>query len=178
VGEGRFISEERVNEAASQEQEQQRDLSVFVPATIRKTGEIGFTVLIIILGIGGYYFALNITSDSYSAPAIFPKMSSFIIAAGGFICLLKALRKKPPEKKTSLFSYLLPKDVLVMLLMLIVYCIALPKLHFAPCSFVFMAGGMIYLHRGKHIGRCMAISTLFLLVLISVFRYIFMVILP
>ena len=156
-----------------------QDLSTYVPEKIRKPGEIGFAVLGILFGALGYYFAMDMTSDSYSAPSVFPKISSVVIMICGAISLVKAIkREKPPAGSESIFQYLLPKDVLVMLCMLVAYCIALPRFHFIPSSYAFMVAGMIYLHGGKKIVQSFIISAGALAVLVVVFRYIFLVILP
>jgi hypothetical protein len=167
-----------VSEVKMQGRVRSRNLAVSVPVEVRKPGEIGIAVVGIVLGLLGYYFALDMTSDSYSAPSVFPKISSIIIAACGIICLVKALQKERAPIKETLLTTLLPKDVLVMLSMLVAYCVALPWLHFIASSFVFMVAGMVYLQRGKRIVQSIAISTLSLTALVVVFRYAFMVMLP
>lgn len=156
-----------------------QDLSVYVPEKVRKPGEIGFAALGILLGMLGYYFALDMTSDTYSAPSVFPKIASIIIMACGAVSLLKAVRReKPPAGSETVFQYLLPRDVVFVICMLVAYSIALPIAHFIPSSYVFMVVGMIYLHRGKKILQSLIISALALAVLVAVFRYVFLVILP
>ncbi len=156
-----------------------QDLSVYVPEKIRKPGEIGFALLGIVPGVLGYYFALDMTSDSYSSPSVFPKIASVIIMACGIVSLTKALRRaKPPAGSETLVQYLLPRDVVFVIGMLVVYCIALPTVHFIPSSYVFMVVGMIYLHRGRKILQSLIISAVALALLVAVFRYVFLVILP
>jgi hypothetical protein len=129
-----------------------QNLSVYVPEKIRKPGEVGFAVLGTLLGALGYYFALSMTSGSYSAPSVLPKVSSAVIMACGAVSLFKAIRReKAPPGWEALFRFLLPKDVLFVLGMLIVYCLALPYLHFIASSYLFMVVGMVWLHRGKKI---------------------------
>ncbi|MDR2528603.1 MAG: tripartite tricarboxylate transporter TctB family protein [Synergistaceae bacterium] len=157
----------------------EQDLSVYIPEKTRKPGEIGFALLGILFGILGYYFAMDMTSDSYSAPSVFPKVSSTIIIVCGLTCLLKALMKaKSPAEAGTAFHYLLPKDVVFALVMLVVYCVALPYAHFIPASYAFMVVGMVYLHRGKKIAQSLFVSALALALLVGVFRYVFMVMLP
>lgn len=158
---------------------EEHGLSEYVPETIRKPGEIGFSCLWILLGILGWYFALEITSETYSSPSVFPKIASTIIIVCGLISLLKAIKRAPPAPGgDNVFQYLLPKDVLVILSLLLVYCIVLPHLHFIASSYLFMVIGMIYLHRGKSIVRSLIYSAIALLLLVLVFRYLFLVILP
>jgi len=54
----------------------------------------------------------------------------------------------------------------------------LPRLHFVASSFAFLVLGMIYLQRGKNIVRALLVSAASLAVLVAVFRYLFLVILP
>lgn len=156
-----------------------KDLSVFVPEVTRKPGEFGFAVLGIIFGALGYYFALDMTSDSYSAPSVFPKLTSTLIMLCGITVFIKDSKKARPEQGSpGVWHYLMPKDVLVMMIGLIIYCIVLPRLHFIVSSYIFMVSGMVYLHRGKKILQSLIISAGALAVLVAIFRYIFMVILP
>jgi hypothetical protein len=156
-----------------------KDLSVYVPEKTRKPGEASFAFLCMAFGALGYYFAMGMTSDSLSAPSVFPKIASTLIALCGLICLGKAfLKEKPLPAERSILRFLLPKDVVFMLGMLLVYCLALPHIGFITSSYVFMVVGMIYLHRGKKIPQSLAVSAVALAVLVTVFRYVFMVMLP
>ena len=155
-----------------------RDLSVYIPEKIRKPGEIGFAVLGTLFGVLGYYFAMDMTSDTYSSPSVFPKIASAIIIFCGLVSLYRAVKREKSAGGETVIGYLLPRDVTFMLCMLIAYCIVLPKLHFIPSSYIFMVIGMVYLHRGKKIPQCLLYSAIALAVLVVVFRYLFLVILP
>ena len=156
-----------------------KDLSVYVPEASRKPGELGITAITFLLGALGYYFALDMTSGEYSSPSVFPKLASTVIMACSAVNFWKAVRRERPEASApSLAQYLLPMDVLVVLSLLVIYCVALPHLRFIGSSYAFMAAGMIYLQRGKHIFRALLISAGSLAVLVAVFRYLFLVILP
>lgn len=161
-----------------EETSEPQDLSVYVPEKVRKPGEIGFAVFGVLFAILGYYFAMDMTSDSYSSPSVFPKLASMIILGCGSVTLAKTLKRAAPPAGETVFAYLLPRDVLVILVMLIAYCFALPKLHFIPSSYIFMVSGMVYLHRGKKIAQSCIYSAIALAVLVLVFRYLFLVILP
>lgn len=155
-----------------------QDLSVYVPPTVRKPGEIGFTVMGIIFGILGYYFAMDMTSQTFSSPSVFPKLSSAIIIICGLNSLYKVIKREPATAGETVVGYLLPRDVTFMILMIIAYSFALPKLHFIISSYAFMVVGMIYLHRGKKIIQSFIYSAIALAILVAVFRYLFLVILP
>ena len=155
-----------------------KDLSVYVPEKVRKPGEIVFNVLWIVFGIFGFYFAMDMTSDTYSSPSVFPKFASVIIIFCASISLFKSIKRDKPAKGETAFKYLLPKDVTVMIAMIVAYSFALPILHFIPSSYIFMVVGMVYLHGGKKIPQCLLYSAIALAVLVLVFRYLFLVILP
>ena len=122
---------------------------------------------------------MGMTSSTYSAPSVFPKASSTLIMVCGAVSLFKALlREKTSPGWGTLFRFLLPKDVLFVLGMLVVYCLALPHLHFIVSSYLFMVVGMVWLHRGKKFFQSLIVSAGTLAVLVAVFRYVFLVILP
>lgn len=154
------------------------DLSVYVAPTVRKPGELGFAVIATLLGVLGYYFAMDMTSETFSSPSVFPKIASVIIVGCGVYCLCKAVKRDRPPAGETTIHYLLPRDVTFMILMIVVYSIALPRLHFIPSSYGFMVIGMIYLNRGKKIPQSFFYSAIALAVLVAVFRFLFMVILP
>lgn len=147
-------------------------------SALRKPGELGMAAIMFALGALGYYFALDMTSGEYSSPSVFPKLASVIIMAGSAYNFLKALKRGKGVFSDGLVKYLLPADVVVIVLLLVGYCIVLPHLHFIPSSYAFMVIAMVYLQRGKKIPQALIISALFLALLVAVFRYLFLVILP
>ncbi|HHX58969.1 MAG: tripartite tricarboxylate transporter TctB family protein [Synergistaceae bacterium] len=155
-----------------------KDLSKYVPEARRKPGELGMAAITFLLGALGYYFALDMTSGEYSSPSVFPKLASTLIMACSAFNFYKALRKEKREASVTLTGYLLPMDVVVVLVLLVAYCFILPRLHFVASSYAFMVIGMVYLQRGKNIIRALLISAVSLAVLVAVFRYLFLVILP
>ncbi len=155
-----------------------KDLSKYVPEARRKPGELGTAAIMFLIGALGYYFALDMTSGEYSSPSVFPKLASTVIMACSAVNFLKALRRGKPGAETTLTGYLLPLDVVVVVVLLVAYCFALPRLHFVASSYAFMVIGMVYLQRGKNIVRALLISAVSLAVLVAVFRYLFLVILP
>jgi hypothetical protein len=156
-----------------------KDLSVYVPEARRRPGELGITVITFIIGALGYYFALGMTSGEFSSPSVFPKLASTVIMVCSAVNFRKAVkRERPEESDSSVVHYLLPRDVVVMLSLLVIYCFALPQIRFIASSYAFMVAGMIYLQRGKNIVRALLISAASLAVLVVIFRYLFLVILP
>ena len=155
-----------------------KELSKYVPEARRKPGELGIAAITFLLGALGYYFALDMTSGEYSSPSDFPKLASIVIMACSAFNFIKAVWREKPEASLTLTGYLLPMDVVVVLVLLVAYCFILPRLHFVASSYAFMVIGMVYLQRGKNIVRALIISAVSLAVLVAVFRYLFLVILP
>ena len=155
-----------------------KDLSTFVPEAHRKPGELGIAAIGFLIGALGYYFALDMTSGEYSSPSVFPKLASTVIMLCSAVNFFRAVRREKPEAGISPARFLFPGDVVVVLCLLVAYCIALPRLHFVASSFAFLVVGMIYLQRGKNIVRALLVSAASLAVLVAVFRYLFLVILP
>ena len=71
-----------------------RELSSYVPEKHRKPGETAFALIATTFGVLGYYFALDMTSENFSSPSVFPKLASTIIIICGMICLYKACKKR------------------------------------------------------------------------------------
>lgn len=155
-----------------------KDLSKFVPESRRRPGELVAAALFFLIGALGFYFALGMTSGEYSSPSVFPKLASVLIMTGSAVNFFHAVKKNQPEDGASVPGYLFPRDVVVVLLLLVAYCLILPKLHFIASSYLFMVVGMVYLERGKNIIRSLVVSALALALLVAIFRYLFLVILP
>lgn len=155
-----------------------QDLSKFVPESHRRPGELAAAALFFLVGALGYYFALGMTSGEYSSPSVFPKLASALIMIGSAVNFFHAVKKVRPEDGMSVPGYLFPKDVVMVVLLLVIYCLILPKLHFIASSYLFMVTGMVYLERGKNIIRSLVVSALALALLVAIFRYLFLVILP
>lgn len=145
----------------------------------RKRGELGLAVILFLFGAAGYYFAIGMTSETYSSPSVFPKLISFLIMLFSVVIFFQARKRhRPDENEPPLFAFLFPKDVFVLITLLVVYAVVLPYLHFIAASYLFLVTGIIYLQRGKNKLRAFIISAAALAILVVIFRYIFMVILP
>lgn len=148
-------------------------------STERRPGEIGFAFLFVLFGALGYYFALDMTSGKYSSPSVAPKIASSVIMLMGLAELWKGLKKRSNGVDASrLFSFLFTREVLFVLVLLVLYSVLLPMLHFPLASFLFLMLALLYLHRWKKVGLCTAISVGTVVVLVGVFKYVFQVMLP
>lgn len=146
----------------------------------RKPGEIVFYVIAFLFGAAGYYFALGMTSGELSSPSVAPKIASAVIMAMSALCIFNSLTKKTPVQLSLAIvaRYLFSKDVFVILIMLVIYAVILPILHFNVASFLFLITSLLYLQRFKKIPLCLGVSVASLAILVAVFNYIFKVQLP
>lgn len=147
--------------------------------TSRKPGELAFSLLCVLFGILGYYFALDITSGELSSPSVAPKIASSVIILMGLAELARCLKKgRAPAGLKALLRYLFTWDVVFILVMLAAYSLLLPILHFPAASFLFLLCSLFYLQRGKRFFLCLAISVSSIAVLVGIFKYVFKVMLP
>lgn len=145
----------------------------------RNPGEVCFAALFVLFGVLGYYFALDMTSGSYSSPSVAPKIASSVIIFMGFIELRKSIKKlRKNFKSEGLFVFLFTREVFFVLVLLGLYSIFLPVLHFPLASFLFLLLSLLFLHRWKKIGLCFAISVGTVTTLVGIFKYVFQVVLP
>ena len=145
----------------------------------RKPGEVVFSLLFIALGILGYYFAMDMTSGQYSSPSVAPKVASGLIVVMGSVALALVFGKeKVPYSIRDLAHYLLTREVFFVLAMLALYSVFLPRLHFPVASFLFLSSVLLYLQRGKRWTLCLGLSASVVLVLVGIFKYVFLVMLP
>lgn len=145
-------------------------------STVRIKGEIVIAIASFIFGSLGYYYAIDMTHDTYSSPAVFPKLVSTIIVICGLIQTYRCYKKNYVDFGLSAFQYIFPSNILFTIPLLIICCVIMPKVHFAISSFAFMSILMVYLDGVKYVLRSVIIACLSTAALI--FRYIFEIILP
>ena len=147
---------------------------------LRKPGELGFSLLALLFGALGYYFATSMTSGELSSPSVAPKTASVIIMIMAFASFVKSLRHKTKVEAnfSAITKYLFTRDVVVILALLGCYAVALPILHFPIASFLFLIVALVYLQNFKRIPMCTAIALVSVIVLVAIFNYIFKVQLP
>lgn len=142
-------------------------------------GERFFGLVILLIGIVGFAYTFQMTSNTLSDPASLPRLVSAILMLCGVLVSYKNFKRaKRHMSFNDALREILPKDVCVMAVFLAVYCIALPKLHFIVASYLFMLAGMVYLRGKAKIISSLVISAFATAVLVAIFQYIFMVILP
>lgn len=142
-------------------------------------GERLTALLIIVLGILGYYFAMGMTSETFYSPSVVPKLTSTVVAVCAAAALFRTRTKdKNPLDWRRTLKYFFPKDVLVILVFLVAYSFMLPLAGFNIASAVFLFAAIAYLQHWKNLIRAAVISVITVAVLFLVFRYMFLVILP
>ena len=145
----------------------------------RKPGEVFFSVLVVVFGALGYYFAMDMTSGEYSSPSVAPKVASVVIMAMGATELYRVLKKQAVEvTPLTLIKHLFTWDVVFILTLLALYSVFLPRLHFPLASFLFLLTSLFYLQRGKNFLLCLAVSVGSVGAMVGIFTYIFKVMLP
>lgn len=147
---------------------------------LRKPGELGFSILALLFGALGYYFAMDMTSGELSSPSVLPKLASVVIMAMAAISFFRAMlgKKKVTVNFMTLTTHLFSRDVVVLLILLAFYSLALPILHFPIASFVFLFIALTYLQRLKRIPMCFGIALVSIAALVAIFTYVFKVQLP
>lgn len=154
----------------------------------RKPGERGFAIILLIVGVLALIESIKMfmkepTSSSFGALPLF--LSSVIV-----IFMLKIILFEDREKGTdnkgsnfkelldSILTYIFPKDIVVVLLFLIMYCLLLVfGLGFEMSSTIFLIVAMTYLMRGQ-IFKNVIYTGLSMTFILIVFKTIFQVILP
>lgn len=160
--------------------DEERQVSTESPINnFAEPGERWFGLIILLLGIVGCAGTFQMTFDTLSDPASLPRVVSVILILCGILLSYGNFRRPSQRIRfKEAVRQILPKDVCVMALLLAIYCIVLPKLHFIIASYLFMFIGMVYLRGKNKIVSSLIISGLATAVLVAIFQYIFMVILP
>lgn len=154
----------------------------------RKPGERGFAIILLIVGVLALIESIKMfmkepTSSSFGALPLF--LSSVIV-----IFMLKIILFEDRENETdnkgsnfkelldSILTFIFPKDIVVVLLFLIMYCLLLVfGLGFEISSTIFLIVAMTYLMRGQ-IFKNIIFTGLSMAFILIVFKTIFQVILP
>lgn len=154
----------------------------------RKPGERGFAIILLIVGVLALIESIKMfmkepTSSSFGALPLF--LSSVIV-----IFMLKIILFEDRENETdnkgsnfkelldSILTFIFPKDIVVVFLFLIMYCLLLVfGLGFEISSTIFLIVAMTYLMRGQ-IFKNIIFTGLSMAFILIVFKTIFQVILP
>ncbi|MCD8123784.1 MAG: tripartite tricarboxylate transporter TctB family protein [Lachnospiraceae bacterium] len=152
-----------------------------------KSGEKGFAVFLLLFGLFFLYQSILLYQEypGASSCASIPLFVSALIVIFS-VAIIITDRKAPSEnhglpvgeivKKT--LGYMVPKDVLIMMAFILLYCVALYMgLGFYIATPIFLWGGMSYLMAKDYVKNILwtALCMAFILV---VFRLIFSVVLP
>ena len=129
------------------------------PVAPYKPGEKGFAVFWLIIGAVFFYFSMQIYQKhpGVSSAGAVPLFCTGAIILCSVLILLSD-RKAPSEndgagggeKAANVFRFLFGPDVLFMVIMIFLYCIALNmRLGFYPATLVFLWISMIFYNRSK-----------------------------
>jgi hypothetical protein len=145
-----------------------------------KPGELYFLVLLTLLTLAlliDSFKLEGIINGKLSGPSSVPQIVLFAMLAflaGIGVSLLKAQFKKSDIRD---INYLISKEVVILLIMVLVYAFLLPYLHFAAASLIFL-WVTTYLLERKRLWHKLLISVCFLACLILIFKYAMKVVLP
>ena len=152
-----------------------------------KAGEKGFAVFLLLFGL--YFFGESVKLYKMDArPSSFgavPLFLSGLIIIFSLVIIISDRKKISETKGMSLgekawvtLRYILPKDVLVIVIFIVLYCIGLYLgIGFILGTSIFLLGSMTYLMKKNFVKNIFwtACSMIFIVV---VFKYIFSVVLP
>jgi len=152
-----------------------------------KPGEKGFAVFLLLFG--GYFFQASVKlylenpkPSSYGAVPLF--VSSLIVLFS--LAILINDRKKTSETKglpagkkiLTTLAYIFPKDILIMMGLILAYCTALYQgVGFIVSTSLFLWVGICYLLRKNYVKNVLWTACCMAFILV-VFRYLFSVVLP
>lgn len=152
-----------------------------------KAGEKGFTLILLLAGLFFTWQSVLLyrqapEASSYGAVPLF---CSALIVVFALAILLEDWKKKTPISGQSIgraikaaFTDILPKDVLVMIALGALYCVAMYlNLGFMVATPVFLWCSMIYLSRGNYLKNLLW-TALCMIFIYLVFRVLFSVVLP
>lgn len=148
-------------------------------------GERGLSYILIAISLFVIYTAYNISGKKLtsSSPGAFPLFISVLLLIFA-IWIWGEKRKLSPnpyssyrEKIGALGNKVFTKDVMVVVLLLIIYCISLDIIGFPITTFAFLWLCISYLQRGN-ILKNLFIAALNLGIIMLIFKVVFKVILP
>lgn len=146
-----------------------------------KPGELYFLVLLTLLTLAlliDSFKLEGIINGKLSGPSSVPQIVLFAMLAflaGIGVSLLKAQFKKSDIR--AIVNYLISKEVVILLIMVLVYAFLLPYLHFTAASLIFL-WVTTYLLERKRPWHKLLVSAIFLACLILIFKYAMKVVLP
>ncbi len=145
----------------------------------RKPGEVIFNGLMLLLSVVLLWKAIDISGFSgFSEPGTFPMSAAFIMLVFSSITLIKSIKKNKLGHEIALFfKQILPPQIMLMMTMVVVFSLTIESVGFLISSFVLLTVSF-YLFYKKNVLLSMFISITALIVVYSVFRLVFLVILP
>lgn len=150
-------------------------------------GEKGFSVFLFFIGVFFAYqsYLMYLKSPGASSYAAVPLFVSILIMIFSGLIFVFDFKMKSENSNAALsqkiirsFSYMFPKDVLVMMILILLYCVALLfRLGFYSITPVFLWMSMCYLMQ-RHYAKNVIWTGLSLLFIFAVFSFAFKVVLP
>ncbi|MEG0793361.1 MAG: tripartite tricarboxylate transporter TctB family protein [Lachnospiraceae bacterium] len=157
-----------------------------------KPGERGFAVVLLSVGIYFLWESLKLYrkapgAESYGAVPLFVSGLIVAISIGNIIsdCYKNRFLKQIDDKKITskqqvkrMLHYTMPKDMVIILLFMVLYCVALfAGMGFLISTPMFLWGSMCYL-TGKNYGKNLIWTALSMGFIVIIFDFVFHVVLP
>ena len=143
----------------------------------RRPGEAVFATAVAAASIYLLYSAYGISGfEALSAPGAIPMATTLAMSITAIIVLVRTLRT-PANPDGRFLRDVLPRNIIVVVLMLVAYAIALKPLGFLPTSAIFLIGSIKLLGQRSWVFS-VGIGLLSLLCIYLVFRIVFTVLMP
>ncbi|MCP4237781.1 MAG: tripartite tricarboxylate transporter TctB family protein [Aestuariibacter sp.] len=150
---------------------------------VRRPGELGFIVILIIFSIGAALQAFGISGFSdISGAGVFPMLAAGTMILSALVIFRNSWVSKSPSTANAsvskqFFNEVTPLRLVTILMMILVYVIAMPMVGFVLSSAGFIFLMLTYLWR-KGVIISLTLSAFCLALIYFVFRIVFQVVLP
>jgi putative tricarboxylic transport membrane protein len=143
----------------------------------RRPGEAVFATAVAVASLYLLYSAYGISGfTALSAPGAIPMATTFAMTITAIIVLYRTLRT-PADPERRFLRDVLPRNIIVVALMLVAYAFALKPLGFLPTSALFLVGAIKLLSARSWVFS-VGIGLFTLLCIYLVFRIVFTVLMP
>lgn len=147
-------------------------------------GERTFYALLLVLSIGIFYLAYDISGfSSVNSPGAFPIGASLIMLVSIGALIVELLRKAKPachgwaDAARQFMAAHFPLRTVVFLALAVVYLAAMQWVSFYICTFAFLVLTIVYL-RGGRVFNAIGVAALLLAIIYLLFNLAFSVYLP
>ncbi len=175
------MEEEKVSREPGDIWEAEEDKLFVAGKELVRPGEFYFLILLFILTLAlliDSFKLEGLINGKLSSPSSVPQVILFSMLVFLLIIGASLIKVKFREKSfREIGSYLISKEVVILLCTVVVYALILPYLHFAAASLIFLWGTMFLLDRRRPL-HLLVISAGILGCIILIFHVLMKVVLP